>query len=111
MTNNTVAIDGEPGSKGDLFLIGTRSNEEVSVEIQLVPCAPGYVTKPGSNGFAKCVCSAIYRDAQYRGIAECNDSTGKALIVPGMWAGYVSKNASENSLHTGFCVHGFCKHL
>ena len=109
VTNNTVAIDGEPSSKGDLFLIGTRSNEEVRVEIQLVPCAPGYVTKPGSNGFAKCVCSTIYRDTQYRGIVGCNDSAGKALIVPGTWAGYVSKNANEYSLYTGFCVHGYCK--
>ena len=111
VTNNTVAIDGEPGSKGNLFLIGTRSNEEIRVEIQLAPCAPGYVAKRGSKGFVKCVCSAIYRDTHYHGIVGCNYSagTGKALIVPGMWAGYVGKNINEHTLYTGFCVHGYCK--
>ena len=107
VTNNTVAIDEEPDRKKDLFLIGTRSNEEIREETQLVPCAPGYVAN-WSNG-SKCVCSAIYRDTQYRGIVGCNGSAHKALIAPGMWAGYVSKNANEHSLYTGFCVHGYCK--
>ena len=110
VTNNTVTLNGNPGAKGELYLIGTRSNDEIRMEIQLVPCAPGYVSDLESSKNSRCVCSAIYSDKQYPGIVECNDSAGVALIAPGMWAGYVTnETANENNLYTGFCVHGYCK--
>ena len=109
VTNNTVVLEGNPGSQGSLTLVSARSGDGIDVPFHLAPCAPGYVSQNGSNGFGKCVCSTINNKNRYQGVIGCDDSIGVALVAPGTWVGYVSgSRANEDNLFTGYCVHGYC---
>ena len=107
VTDNTVVLDGDPDSHGELFLTNIRNHKKFMVKVQLMSCAPGYVTSNDSH--TKCVCSSTVGNAQYQDVYECDDNNNVAMIAPGVWIGYVGEEkGNENSLYTGSCFHGYC---
>ena len=99
LTDNNIKLYGQPGSSGKLVLQGyTNTNVQVSTNVNLSYCSPGYVLNNDT-----CVCSAADDFTRLEGISCPN---GSAVLQGATWAGYLRKFPHE--LMTANCKVGLC---
>lgn len=108
ISNKTVRLYGNPGSKATLQLATTAFREiSLSVEIEMQQCPPGYVMKYTDKG-TDCMCSA-HTTTKYFGIQRCDTIKQIAFIGRGYWARYNDDfNANESTLESGNCPYTYC---
>ncbi len=82
-----------------------RPSSEITLNVTLRECPPGYVWIPGNdnNELGKCYCSARTKNSFYLAIHYCNESNSSAVLKASYWAGYV-----DNNFRIGYCPKGFC---
>ena len=113
VTNNTLVLYGEPGSRGDIVLSALGFHGTVAqIPISLAACPPGYILTSKSN-LTLCMCSADTA-MYYNGIIGCKEEYRMlvAVVVPNYWVGYITSDideANENNLYTNDCPFGYCK--
>ncbi len=83
----------------------SRPSSEITLNVTLRECPPGYVWIPGNdnNELGKCYCSTLTENSFYLAIHYCNESNSSAVLKASYWAGYV-----DNNFRTGYCPKGFC---
>ena len=92
VSNNTISLLGTIGDDSVLYL--DTSDISLSINITLIDCKPGYITKNN-----KCICAML----DYWGLVTCEPS-----IQDGYWMGFCSQNSTD--LCTAFCPYGFCSY-
>ena len=114
VTNNTLILYGEPGSRGDIVLSALGHGTVAQIPISLAACPPGYVITSKSN-LMSCTCSVMAdKDKRYHGIRDCREefSVHVAYAEPDYWVGYIisgTEEANENNLYTSDCPFAHCK--
>ena len=108
ISDNTVRLYGNPGSRATLQLATTGFREiSLSVQIEMQQCPPGYIMKYTDKGI-DCVCSANTA-TKYFGIQRCDTIKKIVFIGRGYWARYNDDfNVSENTLESGNCPYTYC---
>ena len=92
VSNNIISLLGTIGDDAVLYL--DTSDISLSLNITLIDCKPGYITKNDT-----CECAA----SDYLGLITCEPN-----IKHGYWMGFCSNNSTE--LCTTFCPYGFCSY-
>ena len=117
VTNNTLVLYGEPGSRGDIVLSALGLHGTVAqIPISLAACPPGYVLTSESN-LMSCTCSVLAdKDKRYNGITGCKEESSLqvAFAEPDYWVGYIisdTEEANEDNLYTSDCPLGYCKNF
>ena len=114
VASNTIRILGMPTTTCDLVLtIRGPHMIQVSVQLNLTWCRPGYVLNnlPDKQHLSSCVCSASLPHHHYNGIDYCNSTTSAAIINPGIWVGYEidnNKQPTQDNLYTAPCPAAYC---
>ena len=115
VTNNTLVLHGEAGSRGDIVLADLGFHGTVAqIPISLAACPPGYVITSKSN-LMSCTCSVIAdKNKRYHGIRDCREefTVHVAYAEPDYWVGYITNDteeANENNLYTSDCPFAHCK--
>ncbi len=104
--NREVTLTGSINASTILSIsLINRPSSEITVNVNLKECPPGYVWIPGNdnNELGKCYCSARTKNSFYLAIHYCNESNSSDVLKASYWAGYV-----DNNFRTGYCPKGFC---
>jgi hypothetical protein len=86
-TNNSSTIFGSPNHNATMILSTAEMifSIEYPIQVNLLPCPPGYYFEPHNNA---CRCSADDIQYKYPAIEKCSSSELSAFIRHGYWAGY-----------------------
>ena len=93
-TNNSSTIFGSPNQNATIILSTPEMifNIEYPIQINLLPCPPGYYFEPHNNA---CRCSADSDRNRYQAIDKCSSSELRAFIRHGYWAGYYPPDTQD----------------
>ena len=85
-----------------------RPNTEITFNVTLQDCPPGYTWRPNKNSssLGTCYCSASTCDDFFMAIHSCNQTNFNAILKSTHWAGYINDNQTQ--FRTGYCPKGFC---
>ena len=113
ISDKKVKLYGAPGVKATVQLstLDFRTSQ-LSVDINVSPCPPGFVLNSYADQCTDCVCLTNFKNVTFFGIIYCNQKEKTAILKSGYWIGN-SRSENGNATHhimSGLCPNGFCSY-